>query len=130
MARVNLTPKYIESRPRHRRGSGAPTGTLSSRVSGCASLTPDTYPSCTCPEHGWHGAGAHPGRALHSRDAVVTVLRDDNPKREGSASHARYAMLRFGMTVAEYLAATGPRGGRTLRKAVRQGHVRVGVESY
>ena len=68
-----------------------------------------------------------PGRALFAGDTVITVQQTENPKREGSASHARYAMLRSGMTVAEYLAAAGPRGGRTLREAVRQGHVRVVV---
>jgi hypothetical protein len=59
------------------------------------------------------------------RDGVITVLHADNPKREGSASHARYGMLRSGMTVAEYLATAGSRGRRTLRKALRQGHIRV-----
>jgi hypothetical protein len=62
---------------------------------------------------------------MPAREGVVTVLALGNPKHEGSASHARFALLRSGMTVADYLAAAGPRGRRTLRKAVMQGHVRV-----
>jgi hypothetical protein len=59
------------------------------------------------------------------REGIITLLHAENPKRDGSASHARYALLRSGMTVAEYLTAAGSRGRRTLRKALRQGHVRV-----
>jgi hypothetical protein len=54
------------------------------------------------------------------------VIATENTKREGSASHARYSLLRSGMTVAEYIAAAGPRGRRTLRKAVAAGQVKVG----
>jgi hypothetical protein len=64
-------------------------------------------------------------RPLPAPEAVITVVLEGNPKRPGSASHARYAMLRSGMTVADYLAAAGSRGRRKLRKALRQGHVRV-----
>ena len=69
-----------------------------------------------------------PARALPPlppREATIVLLRTENPKHPGSASHARYDLLRSGMTVAEYLAAAGPRGRRTLRKALWQGHVRV-----
>ena len=58
-------------------------------------------------------------------NAIIVLLRADNPKQPGSASAARYALLRSGMTVADYLAAAGSRGRRTLRKAMMQGHVRV-----
>jgi hypothetical protein len=61
--------------------------------------------------------------ALPAPDAVITVLRKGNPKREGSASHARYVLPRSGVTVAEYLAAAGSRGRRTLHKALRQAQV-------
>lgn len=39
----------------------------------------------------------------------ITVLRR-NPKRKGSASHARFALYRRGMTVAEYVAAAEATG--------------------
>lgn len=69
------------------------------------------------------------GRALQPETGVITVVTTDNPKREGSASHARFDLLRSGMTVAEYIAAvekaTGTHRGarRTLRKAVAAGLV-------
>lgn len=37
--------------------------------------------------------------------AVITLLAESNPKREGSASHARFAAYATGQTVAEALAA-------------------------
>jgi hypothetical protein len=46
-------------------------------------------------------------------------------RREGSASHARFALLKTGMTVAEYVAVAGPRARRTVRKAIAAGQVRV-----
>ena len=115
--------------------------------------TPPTYPAIAAFTE-WHAAGGEgeftfptpvtldilrqiwvligkpakpPGstRALHAADGVITVIATDNTKREGSASHARYSLLRSGMTVAEYITAAGPRGRRTLRKAVAAGQVRV-----
>jgi hypothetical protein len=40
-------------------------------------------------------------------DGVITVIATENKKREGSASYARYSLLRSCMTVAEYIAAAG-----------------------
>ena len=37
----------------------------------------------------------------------ITVLAPTNPKRPGSAAHARFALYRTGMTVAEFVAAGG-----------------------
>lgn len=37
--------------------------------------------------------------------AVITLLAEKNPKREGSASHTRFAAYKTGITVAEALAA-------------------------
>jgi hypothetical protein len=36
---------------------------------------------------------------------VITLLADKNPKREGSAAHARFELYKTGQTVAEALAA-------------------------
>ena len=52
-------------------------------------------------------------QALHPDGGVITVIAEGNTKHEGSASHARYSLLRSRMTVAEYVAAAGPRGRRT-----------------
>jgi hypothetical protein len=40
-------------------------------------------------------------------DAAVIKVLVSNPKREGSKAHARFALYRTGMTVAEYRAAVG-----------------------
>jgi hypothetical protein len=53
------------------------------------------------------------------------VLATENTRREGSASHARFALMKTGTTVADCVAAAGPRGRRTLRKAIAAGPVRV-----
>src|SRR4051812_43827090 len=36
---------------------------------------------------------------------IITVLATENAKREGSSSHARFALLETGMTVAEFVKA-------------------------
>ena len=38
-------------------------------------------------------------------DAKIKLLVDENPKREGSAAHGRFANYKDGMTVADALAA-------------------------
>jgi hypothetical protein len=43
--------------------------------------------------------------AKYPATAVITLLAEKNPKREGSASHARFAAYVTGQTVAEALAA-------------------------
>lgn len=69
------------------------------------------------------------GKALQAAEGIVTVLAASNPKRDGSATHARFDLLKSGMTVAEYISAvekaTGTHRGarRTLRKAVAAGLV-------
>jgi hypothetical protein len=64
------------------------------------------------------------------RDAIIQLLVAENPKRAGSAAHERFALLRTGMTVGNYLAAATKHGGAsiaagTLKKALRRGHVRL-----
>lgn len=71
------------------------------------------------------------GRALHADDSVITVKVASNPKRDGSANHARFALLQSGQTVGQFVAAveaaTGSQAGarRTIRKAVRAGLIEV-----
>jgi hypothetical protein len=43
----------------------------------------------------------------NTMDAAVIKVLVSNPKREGSKAHARFALYRTGMTVAEYRAAVG-----------------------
>lgn len=75
--------------------------------------------------------GAKP---LQANDAVITVLVAANPKRDGSATAARFGLMKSGMTVAAYIAAveaatgTAKRARRTLRKAVAAGQVTVSGE--
>lgn len=38
-------------------------------------------------------------------EKTITVLAETNPKRAGSASHARFALYRTGMTVVSYIEA-------------------------
>jgi hypothetical protein len=59
------------------------------------------------------------------RGAIIRLLATENPKREGTAAHARFAALRDGMTVADYCAAAGKIASGTLLKAIRRGHVRL-----
>lgn len=72
--------------------------------------------------------GAKP---LQADDMVITVLVASNPKRDGSATAARFGLMQSGMTVGEYVAAvvastgTNKRARRTLRKAVAAGQVAV-----
>jgi hypothetical protein len=73
------------------------------------------------------------GRSPHCPRAVIARPPPDRrlhrarhgPRREGSASHARFALLKTGTTVADYVAAAGPRGRRMLRKAITASQVRV-----
>lgn len=41
------------------------------------------------------------GRSRVKDDAVIKILADKNPKREGTTSHDRFALYRDGMTVKE-----------------------------
>lgn len=41
----------------------------------------------------------------HERSAKITVLAEENPKRKGSLSHARFAKYKNGMTLEAALAA-------------------------
>lgn len=54
------------------------------------------------PKSSWRTAALDP-------DAVIRVILDANPKKPGSKAHAKYAELRTGMTVADYLALEGQR---------------------
>jgi hypothetical protein len=74
-------------------------------------------------EHGPQARSA--GAARMDRTAIIRLLATENPKRAGTAAHARFAALRDGMTVADYIAAAGPIASGTLRKAIRRGHVRL-----
>ena len=42
-----------------------------------------------------------------SDDAVILKIVDGNPKREGSAAHARFELYVSGMTVGEFIRAGG-----------------------
>lgn len=44
-------------------------------------------------------------RSSLNKDAVITLLVEGNPKREGSKSHERFGHYRNGLTVGEALAA-------------------------
>lgn len=50
---------------------------------------------------------------------VITVLAEANPKREGGKAHARFALYRSGMTVAEYKEACVSLEGRGARAPFR-----------
>lgn len=47
----------------------------------------------------------------------IVLLADKNPKREGSASHTRFAIYKAGMTVAAYVEACVKAGSK--RRAAR-----------
>lgn len=75
------------------------------------------------------GTARRGAKPLQADDMVITVVVASNPKRDGSATAARFGLMRSGMTVAEYIAAvekatgTSKRARRTLRKAVAAGQV-------
>lgn len=48
-------------------------------------------------------------RRRANKKSIITIKTIDNPKRQGTLAHARFALYQDGMTVAEYVAA----GGRT-----------------
>ena len=64
----------------------------------------------------------------HSDDAKITILTEDkkNPKREGTAAHARFALYRDGMTVAEFIKAGGTRADLAWDSAASRGLVKIG----
>ena len=62
------------------------------------------------------------GRPSQLKDnAVIRVLKAKNPKRPGSAAHARFDLYKKDMTVGEFLAAGGWRAD--LRWDLRQGFI-------
>lgn len=48
-------------------------------------------------------------RRYAQKDAIITVLAEKNPKRNGTLAFDRFALYQTGMTVGEYVTA----GGRT-----------------
>ena len=58
-----------------------------------------------------------------SKQAVITLVTADNPKRTGSLAHARYALYDTGMTVEEYVAAGGRSGD--IHYDVESGHITI-----
>lgn len=44
--------------------------------------------------------------ALYPEDAIITVLTDKNPKKEGSAAHGRFACYASGQTVGDFFVAS------------------------
>lgn len=52
-------------------------------------------------------AGPRRGRPATFADTAVITQVTTNPKRAGSAAHARYSLYRPGMTVGQYVAAGG-----------------------
>jgi hypothetical protein len=78
--------------------------------------------------------GAVPtGRSIHSEEDTIQVLVTHNPKKAGSATHARFAFYENGMTVKEFLdlcEATGHFAHRHLYRAdlrwdEKQGYIKV-----
>ena len=64
------------------------------------------------------------GRPSQLKDnAVIRVLKAKNPKRSGSAAHARFDLYKKDMTVAEFLAAGGWRAD--ISWDLRQGFIEV-----
>jgi len=47
--------------------------------------------------------------AKHADDQIVRLLVEENPKKVGSKSHARFALYRDGMSVGDFLKAGGRR---------------------
>jgi hypothetical protein len=45
-----------------------------------------------------------------NKNAQIGILAKENPKREGTLAHERFALYEHGMTVAEYIAAGGRAG--------------------
>lgn len=57
-----------------------------------------------------HAVAARPGRRPEYADHdVVSSVVEENPKKQGSAAHDRFALYRKDMTVGEYIAAGGIR---------------------
>lgn len=50
------------------------------------------------------------GRPIQNADSRITILVKENPKRPGTAGHARFSLYKNGMTVAEFVAV----GGKTV----------------
>ena len=66
-------------------------------------------------------AADEPTTAKASDERVITVLAEVSPRRPGSLSAERWALLRTGMTVGEYVAAvmSSTRYSQSRAKAVR-----------
>lgn len=69
-------------------------------------------------------------------DATIKVLAKENPKREGSAAHKKFAFLKDGMTVAQFLALgvkhaeLGKNWPRTeLKNRLRDDHIKLSKTS-
>jgi hypothetical protein len=61
-------------------------------------------------------------------DAVITVLAETNPKREGSQSHTDFAVYQTGMTVGAFIDAVGKRA--TPHMVYDAAHGFIAIEGY
>jgi hypothetical protein len=61
-------------------------------------------------------------------DAVITVLAETNPNREGSQSHTDFAQYQTGMTVGAFIDAVGKRG--TPHLVYDAAHGFISIEGY
>ena len=60
------------------------------------------------PQSAWWGGATQAAPATTAQaQAVIRLQAQENPKKEGTPSHERFALYRDGMTVAEYLEAGG-----------------------
>lgn len=62
-------------------------------------------------------------RARYTKDQVITLLVDENPKRKGTMAWDKWEVYEDGMTVGEYLAAGGKRS--TLNYDVEKGYIEI-----
>lgn len=74
-------------------------------------------------------ADKKPRAATIGEEAVIRVLKDENPRRPGTFAHAHFEKMKGGITVGAYLKKFKPeerRGARQwLTNTIRDGHAKV-----
>ena len=105
------TPRVSPPRPRRQSNSG---GSQAGGRGRRGRRGPGGPAARRSPAPGRRAAGGRHSSAGHGK-----------PQAPGQRAHARFALLRDGMTLEEFIAAAGPIASGFLRKAVRRGHIRL-----
>jgi len=63
---------------------------------------------------------------IYPDDAKITVLADKNPKKEGSAAHARFALYSSCPTVKDFISKAGNKGYSDIAYNVGRAFLKVG----